>query len=121
MHLILKGYSDGVEEIRQEDKDNIKHTAQITKLGTKSGHGVDNLDKSANTLLKLISHIYQSSSNSLQCAEQLHNNVNNISTILNLIKDISDQTNLLALNAAIEAAKAWSRFCSCCKWGTKTS
>ncbi len=53
--------------------------------------------------LEDLSHLILDNSTSI---DALNANVGNITSVVNLIKDIADQTNLLALNAAIEAARA---------------
>jgi len=58
---------------------------------------------SAATEMRKISEAVQSSS---EIVEELGHQSNQITSIVNTIKEIADQTNLLALNAAIEAARA---------------
>ncbi len=53
-----------------------------------------------------ISNLSELVTDTVEAIEQMDVNVSEITTVVNLIKDIADQTNLLALNAAIEAARA---------------
>lgn len=59
--------------------------------------------RSAGTEMEKIAHSVQSSS---AIIAELEQRSNEISAVVNVIKEIADQTNLLALNAAIEAARA---------------
>jgi len=72
------------------------------KTATEAGESqvtVQKIVQSLDELIQLISH-------SNEAIISLNERTGEITTIVNLIKDIADQTNLLALNAAIEAARA---------------
>lgn len=51
-------------------------------------------------------HLSELVSDTVDAISHMDGNVNDITMVVNLIKDIAEQTNLLALNAAIEAARA---------------
>jgi len=76
-----------------------KNTAETAEEAAKSRETVRAIVSSLDQLIQLISH-------SNEAIISLNERTSEISTIVNLIKDIADQTNLLALNAAIEAARA---------------
>ena len=88
----LSGNLKELEEIEHENCDNEDAmSACSTDVNTMSG-----------TMNSLLEHI----TSTFDQVNTLNTNVESISNVIELIKDISDQTNLLALNAAIEAARA---------------
>ncbi len=84
-------------------KENATEARGISQVaGTLSEDGAAVIHNAANEMRR-ISEAVQSSS---QIVEELGRQSNQITSIVNTIKEIADQTNLLALNAAIEAARA---------------
>lgn len=71
----------------------------ITKVATENGSQVISLQEAMNTLMQVVN-------SSKETVEAFVANSQNITSVIEVIRDIADQTNLLALNAAIEAARA---------------
>jgi methyl-accepting chemotaxis protein len=72
------------------------------KSGKLSTEGGEIINKAASEM----SQIAETVRHTAQAIEELDQHSNQISSIVQVIKDVADQTNLLALNAAIEAARA---------------
>ncbi|MBS4099085.1 MAG: methyl-accepting chemotaxis protein [Sulfuricella sp.] len=72
------------------------------KSGSLSSEGRDIINKAAAEMARLADTVRNTSG----VIEELGQHSNQISSIVQVIKDVADQTNLLALNAAIEAARA---------------
>ena len=103
---MLSGCKKGIAEIQKDIEQNLEASKEIATISETTVSSIMSLNTVSNDLVSSLSRITESSSESRQLAENLHHSVDEISSVISLIKDISDQTNLLALNAAIEAARA---------------
>ena len=80
--------------------------AEVTELTSNASTSAEETYSAVAATAEEISSLSELVSDTVEAIEQMDTNVNDITTVINLIKDIADQTNLLALNAAIEAARA---------------
>ena len=103
---LTDGCNDDLQDLQSElsgylsDLDDIDEKNRTNELFTTNA--IASVDTLNDTMHALLDHI----TSTFEQVNTLNTNVENISDVINLIKDISDQTNLLALNAAIEAARA---------------
>ena len=99
----MKGNLDIIASDINITKDSFNEVATLTSdasvSASKTLSAVENTAADISQLSELVSDTVES-------IDQMNVNVNDITAVINLIKDIADQTNLLALNAAIEAARA---------------
>ncbi len=104
--LNIGNVGEGLSLIQEEivsviDELGIMHQ-NTQKTSDQSTQSMVQVDHILNKLHALVEHINDSNIS----IEGLNDKTNEITSVVDLIKDIAEQTNLLALNAAIEAARA---------------
>lgn len=97
---------DNISIIQGDLAKNVEDIIEIRNNAEQTGINSSEIENFTNSIMATFEHISQTSNETLMDSENLHKVVDEISHVVDLIKDISDQTNLLALNAAIEAARA---------------
>ncbi len=98
--------STAAEEMSLTSQDVAKNISVASESAKHADINAQSGADKSNAALKGMKHLTQNLDNSAQVIQSLQADTNNISMVLDVIRDISEQTNLLALNAAIEAARA---------------
>ncbi|NMG55502.1 methyl-accepting chemotaxis protein [Aromatoleum aromaticum] len=91
-----------VEELTVSVNEVTRHAHEAHDLSEHSGQGADTVSRTVREMDLIAAAVSDSSA----VIEDLGQRSQQITAIVNVIKEIADQTNLLALNAAIEAARA---------------
>lgn len=102
----LGGGSKGISSVQSDLNSNIKDMTEITEVSKSTATKSDESLKTVITLADGIKELLELLMSTNEAITSLSERTTEISSVVNLIKDIADQTNLLALNAAIEAARA---------------
>ncbi len=95
----LEQMSKGIQQVAET-------SLNVSQLSSVSLDNANQGNRSIEKVIHQMNVINQSVQLSANAIKTLESQSNEISLIINMIRDISAQTNLLALNAAIEAARA---------------
>jgi len=97
---------DGLELIQGEIANVIDELSDVQKTTENTASTANNSMDAVENILQKLQILVEQINDSNMSIEGLNDKTNEITSVVDLIKDIAEQTNLLALNAAIEAARA---------------
>jgi len=103
---MIEGSIHNANNLKITMEANIESIEDVNQLNESTSKVIEKVTRSTEEIMEAISNITQMTDESRASSQELNSNVDEIFSVISLIKDISDQTNLLALNAAIEAARA---------------
>ena len=100
------GISKGLSIIQDDILQNLTILESISSSTKDTAEEATSSQKVVQDITDKIEELIQLITNSNESISSLNERTNEITVVVDLIKDIAEQTNLLALNAAIEAARA---------------
>lgn len=103
---ISGGISEALNMIRNDVIQNSEYANDINGISSTTAQDAHRAQTQIDQTVERFGVLMRLVESSDQTIQVLHDQINDIQSVANLINDIADQTNLLALNAAIEAARA---------------
>lgn len=100
------GIQSNLVKVQQAVTGSLEDIKQITTMSEATASKSNESMKVTQDIAQRIAHLAELIAGSNESISSLSQRTEEVTSVVNLIKDIADQTNLLALNAAIEAARA---------------
>jgi methyl-accepting chemotaxis protein len=98
--------AESIMHLADQIKDVSRHASQVAVSAREANTSAVNGSAVVGQTIHALEHISSDVQGIAESIASLQDEINKISSVMQVIREISEQTNLLALNAAIEAARA---------------